>query len=57
VLASGATDTVGWFGEESKLDPIKHLMGIVYGWGGNSKEAAVYDNFVPEKNDGTVALL
>ncbi len=55
VLASTTTSTLGWFGEKSKIDPIKHLMGTAYGWGGIPKEAAIYDNFFPEKNDGTVA--
>jgi len=55
VLASSTTSTLGWFGDKSKIDPIKHMMGTAYGWGGNPKEAAIYDNFFPEKNDGTVA--
>lgn len=40
------------FGDKSKLNPITHLMGTAYGWGGNPEEGAMYDNIVPEKNDG-----
>jgi len=52
VLAATITDTTGYFGDKDKLDPIHHLMGTAYGWGGNPKEAAIYVNGVPEKNDG-----
>lgn len=41
------------FGRKENLDPIKHLLGTAYGWGGNPKEAAMYINVVPEQNDGT----
>jgi hypothetical protein len=37
---------------KAKLNPISHLLGTAYGWGGNPEEAAVYDNVVPAKNDG-----
>jgi hypothetical protein len=40
------------FGDKSQVDPIDHLLGTAYGWGGNPESAAVYDNVVPEKNDG-----
>ena len=52
VLAATRTDAKGMFGDKSKLDPISHLLGTAYGWGGNPEEAAMYDNAVPEKNDG-----
>lgn len=52
VLAATIEDTSGYFGDKNKLDPIHHMMGCAYGWGGNPKEAAIYVNFVPEKNDG-----
>jgi len=52
VLAATRTDTKGMFGDKAKLDPLSHLLGTAYGWGGNPKEAAVYDNVVPAKNDG-----
>ena len=54
VLASTNTDTSSYFGEKDKLNPIDHLLGTAYGWGGNPKEAAVYVNVVPSQNDGKV---
>lgn len=52
VLAATRTETKDMFGDKAKLNPLSHLMGAAYGWGGNPKEAAVYDNAVPTKNDG-----
>jgi len=52
VLAATRTDTSPYFGDKSKLNPLYHLLGTAYGWGGNPPEGAVYDNVVPEKNDG-----
>ena len=52
VLASTKTDAAGMFGDKSKLNPINHLLGTAYGWGGNPEEAAIYMNVVPEGNDG-----
>ena len=53
VLAASCPDTKGMFGDKAKLNPIKHLLGTAYGWGGNPDEAASYDNVVPRQNDGT----
>jgi hypothetical protein len=53
VLGEDISDFSGVFGDKSKLDPIEHLLGTAYGWGGNPKEAAMYENVVPEQNDGT----
>jgi hypothetical protein len=52
VLAATRPNAKGMFGDKAKLDPISHLLGTAFGWGGNPEEAAVYDNVVPEKNDG-----
>lgn len=52
VLASTRTDTSPYFGDKSKLNPLYHLLGTAYGWGGNPGEAAAYENVVPAKNDG-----
>ena len=52
VLTATISDTAGFFGEKDKLDPIYHLFGTAFGWGGLPKEAAIYVNVVPEKNDG-----
>ena len=53
-LAATKTDFTGMFGEKSKLNPIDHLLGAASGWGGNPKEAAVYQNGRPKLNDGKV---
>ncbi len=52
VLSATISDTSTYFGEKDQLDPIHHLMGAAFGWGGQPKEAAVYINFYPEMNDG-----
>lgn len=57
VLASTKTDMTGMFGEKSKLSPIDHLLGAASGWGGNPKEAAVYQNETPRLNDGKTAYV
>ncbi|MDG2381153.1 MAG: DUF1214 domain-containing protein [Pirellulaceae bacterium] len=55
VLASTLPNAKGMFGDKAKLNPILHLCGTAYGWGGNPDEAAAYDNVVPAKNDGKTA--
>jgi hypothetical protein len=52
VLNATMTDTSTMFGEKDKLNPIHHLLGTAFGWGGQPKKDAVYLNFSPEKNDG-----
>ncbi|MCV6824887.1 MULTISPECIES: DUF1214 domain-containing protein [Halocynthiibacter] len=52
VLAATKVSAAGMFGDKNKLNPIDHLLGTAYGWGGNPVEAAAYENVVPEKNDG-----
>jgi hypothetical protein len=52
VLAATRTNARGMFGDRAKLDPVSHLLGTAFGWGGNPEEAAMYDNVVPERNDG-----
>jgi hypothetical protein len=53
ILAATRTSAKGMFGDKEKLNPISHLLGTAFGWGGNPEEAAVYDNVVLTKNDGT----
>lgn len=55
VLASTLTDTRLCFGDTTEVDPVAHLLGAAYGWGGNPPNAAIYLNIVPEKNDGKTA--
>jgi len=52
VLASTVSDTREFFGDRSKIDPLKFKMGTAAGWGGNPKEAAIYFSHSPAMNDG-----
>lgn len=57
VLAATKSDSSGMFGDKSKLNPIDHLLGTAYGWGGNPREEAVYVNRVPDSNDGVTPYI
>lgn len=52
VLAATKSSAAGMFGDKAKLNPINHLLGTAYGWGGNPDEAATYVNRLPPQNDG-----
>jgi len=52
VLAATRASAKGMFGNKNEVDPISHLLGTAFGWGGNPENAAIYENVVPEKNDG-----
>ena len=52
VLAATKPSSAHMFGDKAKLNPIDHLLGTAYGWGGNPDEAAIYVNRVPPQNDG-----
>jgi hypothetical protein len=43
------------FGRKGEVDPIQHLMGSAFGWGGNPQRGAKYFNVTPKKNDGKTA--
>ena len=36
--------------------PFDHLIGTAIGWGGNPRNAAVYQSVYPKKNDGKTVL-
>ena len=57
VLAATRTSAAGMFGDKANLNPISHLLGTAFGWGGNPEEAAMYANVVPEKNDGKTSYV
>ena len=57
VLGADITSFKGYFGIKGEVDPIKHLLGTAYGWGGNTEEGAVYVNVVPDQNDGKTAYV
>ncbi|TWT99413.1 hypothetical protein Pla108_03500 [Botrimarina colliarenosi] len=43
------------FGPRGEVDPLQHLLGAAYGWGGNPQRGAMYFNQEPTKNDGKTA--
>ncbi|MCA9078503.1 MAG: DUF1254 domain-containing protein, partial [Planctomycetaceae bacterium] len=43
------------FGRKGEVDPIQHLMGSAFGWGGNPLRGAMYFNVTPKMNDGKTA--
>ena len=51
-LAMKGTGYPNAFGRAGEVDPIQHLMGSAFGWGGNPERGAMYFNVSPEKNDG-----
>lgn len=52
ILAATRGSAKGMFGNKDEVDPISHLLGTAFGWGGNPQEAAIYENVILEKNDG-----
>jgi hypothetical protein len=54
-LAAKASSYPKAFGREGEVDPIQHLMGSAFGWGGNPQRGAMYFNVTPDKNDGKTA--
>jgi hypothetical protein len=51
-LASTVPDTKGMFGARQEVDPVRHLIGTAFGWGGNPERDAFYINVTPSQNDG-----
>lgn len=45
-------NTEGMFGKKETLNPVIHLIGTAYGWGGLPEADASYDITSVEKNDG-----
>ena len=54
-LAVTMPETSKALGPKGMVDPIQHLIGSAFGWGGNPQRGAAYYNFTPEKNDGKTA--
>lgn len=51
-LADMLPNTSGMFGAKGEVDPVRHLLGTAFGWGGNPEKDAFYLNIVPKNNDG-----
>ncbi|MEQ6900962.1 DUF1214 domain-containing protein [Nocardioides sp. YIM 152588] len=51
-VASTVADSTRCFGRKEELDPVYWLLGAALGWGGLPATEAIYENVVPERNDG-----
>ena len=47
ILGKGMTDTSATFGKKEDVDPVRHLLGTAWGWGGLPEEEAYYLNVEP----------
>ena len=47
-LGRGMTETVATFGRKEKVDPVRHLLGTAWGWGGLPVDEAYYLNVEPK---------
>jgi hypothetical protein len=52
-LAVTLPDTKRTFGARDQVDPVRHLIGTAFAFGGNPEKDALYLNITPSKNDGT----
>jgi hypothetical protein len=52
-LAKTLPDTKHTFGARGEVDPVRHLIGTAFAFGGNPEKDALYLNVTPSKNDGT----
>jgi hypothetical protein len=52
-LAETLPDTKRMFGARGQVDPVRHLIGTAFAFGGNPEKDALYLNVTPSKNDGT----
>jgi len=55
VVAALASETSKMFGIKEELEPVYWMLGAALGWGGLPAKAALYENIVPEMNDGKTA--
>lgn len=55
VLGETLLDTSKCFGTKEEVDPVAHLLGAAYGWGGLPAKDATYEVVTPEQNDATTA--
>jgi hypothetical protein len=51
-LAETLPDSKRMFGSKATVDPVRHLIGAAFGWGGNPEQEALYLPVTPSKNDG-----
>ena len=46
-LSRGLTDNLRTFGKKENVDPVRHLLGTCWGWGGLPNEETVAENVEP----------
>lgn len=51
-LSSTLTDSARTFGTKDEVDPVHHLIGSAFAWGGNPERDALYLTVVPPADDG-----
>jgi len=54
LLATTLPDSKRTFGARDQVDPVRHLIGTAFAFGGNPEKDALYLNVTPGKNDGTI---
>jgi len=47
-------DSKGMFGPRGQVDPVRHLIGTAFGFGGLPEKDATFVNVTTTRNDGTV---
>jgi hypothetical protein len=52
-LAATLPDSRRTFGPRDQVDPVRHLIGTAFAFGGNPEKDALYLNVTPARNDGT----
>lgn len=52
VLGDSLPDKNRMFGAKADVDPVRRLVGVATGWGGNPEKDAIYQGFTPQRNDG-----
>lgn len=52
-LSTTLADSDAMFGPKYDVDPVRHLIGSAFAWGGNPARDALYLTVVPARNDGT----
>ncbi|WP_309227773.1 MULTISPECIES: DUF1214 domain-containing protein [unclassified Mycolicibacterium] len=52
-LSTTLADTKAMFGPKYEVEPVRHLIGSAFAWGGNPERDALYLTVVPPRNDGT----
>ncbi|MEV0670117.1 DUF1214 domain-containing protein [Mycobacterium sp. NPDC050441] len=51
-LSTTLADTKSMFGPRYAVEPVRHLIGSAFAWGGNPERDALYLTVVPPRNDG-----